>query len=147
MSGRAAVSIFTNNLIATVCDSSFVRNIGGALLFFINNAATVRLEDDDFLENSASYGGIVYALTSDDNPAFNFHANNVSFVQNKLPRNNSFGILDFRLRSTTINISLKNTRFFGNLNMAGGSFIAYLPGKSWFRSGILDTCMYVSREC
>ncbi|XP_028408858.1 uncharacterized protein LOC114531446 [Dendronephthya gigantea] len=138
----AAVSVFANKLFATVRRTSFERNIGGVFSVCIDNASTIRLDDVNFLENSAiGIGGlIVNAVAFKKNSTFNLYINNVSFVRNKLS-DISFSVLGLTLNATRSNISLKNSRFLGNMNMFGNS-ISFSLGESRFQHVTLDTCIF-----
>ena len=143
------VYVLTENLLATVRDSLFLRNsathAGGVLFIATNYFAQISLYNDYFLENSADDGGIVQAIApSRKILTFNLYFTNVIFVQNKIrtPPPYTYGIVFLRVGSTFINVGFKNVRFIANL-VEGGSCIYFsLFGESTFHFVTFDTCIF-----
>jgi hypothetical protein len=142
-----AICVLAENLLVTVRDSSFLRNSarysGGVLYISTNNAATISFYNDYFLENSADDGGIIHVIALLGNSTFNLCITNVAFIHNKLRATppEAYGIVLLWVRSTIINVYIKNTRFIGNLAKQGSS-IFFLFSQSTSHFVTLDTCMF-----
>ncbi|CAB3986315.1 Hypothetical predicted protein, partial [Paramuricea clavata] len=140
------VSVLAENLLATVGDSSFVRNAAtrcSALNLITNDAAKINLHNVYFLENSADAGGIIEAGTLKESSTFTLSMTNVIFVQNKIVAcwpGYSCGIVFLSVQSTKINVVFKNTRFIGNLAQFGISLLALSQFTLPFVT--LDTCIF-----
>ena len=139
--------VLAENLLATVRDSSFIRNSathsGGVMFISTNYSAQISLYNDYFLENSADDGGIVQAIALSRKLTFNLYFTNVIFVQNKLRASppHAYGIVFLWVRSTFINVGFKTVRFIANLAKQGSS-IFFLFGKSTFHFVTFDTCIF-----
>jgi hypothetical protein len=142
-----AICVLAENLLATVRDSSFLRNSathsGAALFISTNDTATISLSNDYFLENSADDGGIIQAIALSRESTFYLYITNVTFIQNKLRATppNAYGIVFLWVRSTIINVGFKNARFIGNLAKHGSS-IFFLFSESTLHFVSLDTCIF-----
>jgi hypothetical protein len=141
------VAVFAENLLATVGDSSFLRNAAtycGALCIITNDACTIDLHNVYFLENSADDGTIIQANAPKESSTFNLSMTNVIFVQNKIhaySQDLSGSIVLLSVRSTKSNVGFKNTRFIGNVAKFGG--IVFLAFSHFTLSFVtLDTCIF-----
>jgi hypothetical protein len=141
-----AVGVLAENLLATVSDSSFLRNTaaycGGVLCISTIDAAALNLHNVYFLESSADKA-IVKAVVHKGSSTFNLSMTNVIFVENKLRAclPSQCGIVLLSVRNTQINVSFKNTRFIGNLAKQG-SCICLDSSQSTLPIVTLDTCIF-----
>jgi hypothetical protein len=137
------VGISAESLLATVGDSSFVRNAitdrFSALDLSTNDAAKINLHNVYFLENSAD-GAIIHVNAFKDSSTFNVSMTNVIFVHNKVHAPD-LSIVLLSGRSTKINVVFKNTHFIGNSAKFGSIVVL---GFSQFTLSFvtIDTCIF-----
>ena len=139
-----AILAFAKNLFATVHDSSFVRNSavenGAAMLFDVEDATSIYLQDVHFLQNSAGNEGIVVVDNSDGlSEEFLFQV----FSKNKLYTENPLEYILMCLwdQVKASNSNFKKTKLVRDTWWRGGN-ITDNPLSTAPHSIILDTCIF-----
>ena len=135
-------------LLATICNSSFLRNsvtiFGSILFFYTNDRTSISLHSNIFQENRVDNGQIVSVYTPPKKCSFNFSMTNVMFVKNKVCKYSPFhlcAIVNFTVQCLTTNVDFKNLHFIGN-SVQRGSCINVHFIKSGLHFVIFDTCIF-----
>ena len=139
------VFVRAKELLATVCDNSFLRNsvtISGSILsFYTNDHTSISLHNNIFQENHVDNGGIVDWTNFLEKCSLNFSMTNVLFVKNRVcksPKSLRCGIVMFTALCVKINISFKNLHFISNSVQRGSCLKVFFMKASLH----FDTCIF-----
>ena len=144
-----ALCVFAQTLSAIIEGSLFLHcnstNTGGALLFYTNDSATIRLHNSYFLKNSAYDGAIVHPIHSGrrNESSFNVSITNVTFSENRLYYQKRIcGVVYFVALSRKITVDIKNAYFIQNFVGRGSIIFINCFGQSRLCFLTLDNCIF-----
>ena len=130
-----ALCVVAQTLSAIIQGSVFLQcnaaSTGGALVFKVNDSATIRLHNSYFLKNVAYDGAIVDIQSTGrrNDSSFNVSITNVTFLENSIcmqPKY-TYGVAYFSVVSAKITVDFKNTYFIKNFAGRGSTIIIYCP--------------------
>ena len=145
-----ALCVFAETLLAIIEGSLFLQcnaiNSGGALLFYTNDSATIRLHNSYFRKNSAYDGAIVHPVHSGlrtcNGSLFNVSITNVTFSENRLSQHGIYGVVHIKARNTRITVDFKNTYFIKNFAGRGNSIFIDCLRQYRLCFVTLDNCIF-----